>query len=163
MLKIDTYEHVQSASRVVLTHTSRCRNIKESVVQAGALVATLTPRRLSQSCPSSDPSDVCSQKSAVKKTLMSEEGGRRGERGSESVRGRVKARKGARRKSPHPTPFSRIQSLPSLTQLPLILQSPFLISFPFSLCLYSSPLIFSLSQTLIALNAFLGVACAHKV
>lgn len=57
-------------------------------------------------------------------------------------------KKGSVRKGPKENPsFSRVLSLPNLSQLPLILQSPSPISFPF-LSLYVLPLIFSHSLSL---------------
>lgn len=77
--------------------------------------------------------------------------------GSERVRGERGLEK-AQKKIPQQTPFSRVRSLPNLSQPPLILQSPFLIFCPPPpLCLYLLPLIFSLSQTLITLNTL------HKI
>lgn len=63
--------------------------------------------------------------------------------GSERVRGERGLEK-AQKKIPQQTPFSRVRSLPNLSQPPLILQSPFLIFCPplpsvFICCLSSSP------------------------
>lgn len=128
-IKANFYSHV-----LVQKHERKCCSSRSF---GGYSLLLLLP--LYQSCPGSAPSDVCSQKSAVKRLWWV--------RREEEERGAgVFERKGRARKGPEENPsFSRLElNLTNLAQLPLMLQSPVLISFSF-LSLYLLPLIFSLS------------------
>lgn len=153
---LNDYYSLVSASVVISNHTSWSRNMKESVVEAGALVAALSPSSLClRRAPALLPL-MCAARSQLSKDFDEREregGEERRREGASVLEG-----KGEREKGPEENPsFSRVLNLPNLTQLPLILQSASFISSPF-LSLYLPPLILSLSQILITLCTFLSLS-----